>query len=171
MVAPGRTHAIAGVIAHSMAIVSSANPRVLVIFMIVLLPLTTRNNDTPSNYNLSSPLTMAAVTVITALRLTETTNPSHPMKPIERLGEPSLRKNTLTLECIPGLILLMVQTKGLRSGTLAKAADVSPDTIDTLKSSVFSLERRGQSLATASIPRARWRESLWCRGRFESASL
>lgn len=129
MVAPGRTHAIAGVIAHSRAIVSSANPRVLVIFMIVLLPLTTRNNDTPSNYNLSSPLTMAAVTVITALRLTETTNPNHPMKPIERLGEPSLRKNTLTLECIPGLILLMVQSKGLRSGTLAKAADVSPDTI------------------------------------------
>jgi DNA-binding transcriptional MerR regulator len=51
------------------------------------------------------------------------------MKPIERLGEPSLCKNTLTLECIPGLILLMVQSKGLRSGTLAKAAEVSPDTI------------------------------------------
>jgi MerR family copper efflux transcriptional regulator len=41
-------------------------------------------------------------------------------------------KNTLTLECIPGLILLMVQSggsKGLRSGCLAKAAGVSPDTI------------------------------------------
>jgi len=88
MVAPGRTHAIAGVIAHSRAIVSSANPRVLVIFMIVHIPLTTRNNDTSSNYNVSWPLTMTAVTVITALRLTETTNATHPMKPIERLGEP-----------------------------------------------------------------------------------
>ena len=39
------------------------------------------------------------------------------------------RKNTLTLERVPGLILLMVQSKGLRSGTLAKAAGVSPDTI------------------------------------------
>lgn len=39
------------------------------------------------------------------------------------------RKNTLTLERVPGLILLMVQSKGLRSGTLAKAAEVSPDTI------------------------------------------
>ena len=38
-------------------------------------------------------------------------------------------KNSLTLECIRGLILLMVQSKGLRSGTLAKAAEVSPDTI------------------------------------------
>ena len=68
IVAPGRTHAIAGVIAHSKAIVSSANARVLVIFMIVLLPLTTRNNGYYSNYNLSSPLTMADVTVITGLR-------------------------------------------------------------------------------------------------------
>jgi DNA-binding transcriptional MerR regulator len=33
------------------------------------------------------------------------------------------------MECIPGLILLMMQSKGLRSGTLAKAAEVSPDTI------------------------------------------
>ena len=68
IVTPGRTHAIAGVIAHNRAIVSSANPRVLVIFMIVLLPLTTRNKDTASHYNLSSLLTMAAVTVITALQ-------------------------------------------------------------------------------------------------------
>ena len=68
IVTPGRTHAMAGVIAHSRAIVSSANARVLVTFMIVLLPLTTRNNDTTSNYNLSSPLTMAAVTEITALK-------------------------------------------------------------------------------------------------------
>lgn len=60
---------MAGVIAHNRAIVSSTNARVRVIFMIVLLPLTTRNNDTASNYNLSSPLTMAAVTVITAVRL------------------------------------------------------------------------------------------------------
>jgi len=59
---------MAGVIAHRRAIVSSANARVLVTFMIVLLPLTTRNNDTTSNYNLSSPLTMAAVTEITHRR-------------------------------------------------------------------------------------------------------
>ena len=40
--------------------------------------------------------------------------------------------NALTLECIPGLILLMVQSSGsrtLRSGALAKATGVSPDTI------------------------------------------
>ena len=38
----------------------------------------------------------------------------------------------MTLECIPGLILFMVQSgspKTLRSGDLAKAAGVSPDTI------------------------------------------
>jgi DNA-binding transcriptional MerR regulator len=42
------------------------------------------------------------------------------------------RTNTLTLECIPGLILLMVQSsspKTLRSGALAKATGLSPDTI------------------------------------------
>ena len=41
-------------------------------------------------------------------------------------------KNTLTLECIPGFILLMVQNSGskaLRSWDLARAARVSPDTI------------------------------------------
>jgi len=45
---------------------------------------------------------------------------------------PRFRTNTLTLECIPGLILLMVQNSGsttLRSGALAKASGVSPDTI------------------------------------------
>ena len=44
----------------------------------------------------------------------------------------SLLRNPLTLECIPGLILLMVQgssSKALRSGALATAAGVSPDTI------------------------------------------
>ena len=65
----------------------------------------------------------------------------------------------------------MVQSKGLRSGTLAKAAEVSPDTIRHYEKIGVSHERCGQSLATASIPRARWRESLWCRGRFESALL
>ena len=42
------------------------------------------------------------------------------------------RKNCLTLECIPGLILPMVQSSGskvLRSGALAKVSGVSPDTI------------------------------------------
>jgi len=41
-------------------------------------------------------------------------------------------KNALTVECIQGLILSMVQSSGskaLRSGDLAKAAGVSPDTI------------------------------------------
>jgi len=41
-------------------------------------------------------------------------------------------KNILTLECIPRLILGMVQnssSKALRSGNLAKATGVSPDTI------------------------------------------
>jgi hypothetical protein len=41
-------------------------------------------------------------------------------------------KNRLTLECIQGLILLMVQSssaKVLRSGALAKATGLSPDTI------------------------------------------
>lgn len=41
-------------------------------------------------------------------------------------------KNSLTLECVQGLILLMVQSGGsktLRSGALAKSAGVSPDTI------------------------------------------
>lgn len=69
---------MAGLIAHNRAIDSSANARVLVIFMIVLLPPTTRNNDTTSSYNLSSPLTMAAVMVITDLRRGQATiNPSH----------------------------------------------------------------------------------------------
>lgn len=43
-----------------------------------------------------------------------------------------VEKNTLTLECVQGLILPMVQTGGsktLRSGALAKSAGVSPDTI------------------------------------------
>ena len=70
---------MAGVTAHNSAIVSSANARVRVIFMIVLLPLTTRSNDTSSSYDHSSTLTMAAVTVITALRLTEIANPTHPI--------------------------------------------------------------------------------------------
>ena len=57
---------MAGVIAHSRAIVSSAKARPLVIFMIVLLQLTTRSNHTTSNYNLSSPSTTTAVIMITA---------------------------------------------------------------------------------------------------------
>src|SRR6202034_1304845 len=51
-----------------------------------------------------------------------------PAAPFQRLVPP----NTLTLECIPGLILPMMQPKGsttLYSGALAKAAAVSPDTI------------------------------------------
>jgi len=47
-------------------------------------------------------------------------------------GKNRERTNTLTLECIPGLILLMVQSGGsktLRSGALAKATGLSPDSI------------------------------------------
>ena len=51
------------------------------------------------------------------------------MTPIQRFVSFGPGKNSLTLECVPGLILLMVQSKGLRSGALAKAAEVSPDTI------------------------------------------
>ncbi len=53
----------------------------------------------------------------------------HPLWPTS-LGNPL--ENSLTLERIPGLILLMVQrsrSNALRSGSLAKAAGVSPDTI------------------------------------------
>src|SRR5215470_2933234 len=47
-------------------------------------------------------------------------------------GEQLLSINPLTLELIPGLILLMVQKRnldGLHSGSLAKAVGLSPDTI------------------------------------------
>jgi len=72
IVAPGRTQATAGVTAHRRAIVSSANARILVILISVLLPLTTRNKDNTSNYNVNPPLTTTAVMVITVLKLTET---------------------------------------------------------------------------------------------------
>ena len=45
---------------------------------------------------------------------------------------PPALQNILTLECIPGLIIPMVQSRGskiLYSGGLAKAAGLSPDTI------------------------------------------
>ncbi len=47
-------------------------------------------------------------------------------------GQKRTRTNALTLECIRGFILLMVQSGGsktLRSGSLAKVTGVSPDTI------------------------------------------
>src|SRR5690242_9010874 len=65
MVAPGSTHAMAGVIAHSRAIVSSANARVLVILMSVLLSLTTINNGQPANCDDSPSWATTAVTLIT----------------------------------------------------------------------------------------------------------
>jgi hypothetical protein len=65
IVAAGRTHAIAGVIAHKRAIASSTKARILVILMSVLLPLTVRNKDNTCNYYVSPPLTTTAVTVIT----------------------------------------------------------------------------------------------------------
>jgi hypothetical protein len=59
---------MAGVMAHSRAIVSSANARILVILMSVLLPLTRRNKDITASYDVSPPLTMTAVTAITTLK-------------------------------------------------------------------------------------------------------
>lgn len=44
---------MAGVIAHSRAIVSSANARVLVTLMSVLLSVTAVNKDNSSDYNFS----------------------------------------------------------------------------------------------------------------------
>jgi hypothetical protein len=46
---------MAGVIAHSGAVVSSANARTLVILMSVLLPLARRNKDITANYDVSRP--------------------------------------------------------------------------------------------------------------------
>jgi hypothetical protein len=54
IVAPGRTQAMAGVIAHNKAIVSSANARVLVTLMSVTLSLTTINKDISSAHDAST---------------------------------------------------------------------------------------------------------------------
>jgi hypothetical protein len=62
---------MAGVIAHNKAIVSSANARILVTLISVLLFLTTTNELLTSSHDVSPPLTTTAVTVITALKLTE----------------------------------------------------------------------------------------------------
>lgn len=53
-------------------------------------------------------------------------------RPPARFWQTSLSQNILTLECIPGFILLVVhksRSNSLRSGALAKATGVSPDTI------------------------------------------
>jgi len=68
IVAPGRTHAIAGVIAQSRAIVSSANARILVTLISVLLSPTAVNKDITSDYDVSPSWTTTAVTAITALK-------------------------------------------------------------------------------------------------------
>jgi hypothetical protein len=59
---------MAGVIAQSRAIVSSAKTRILVTLISVLLFLTTTNELLTSSYHVSPPLTTTAVTVIRALR-------------------------------------------------------------------------------------------------------
>jgi hypothetical protein len=59
---------MAGVIAHSRAIVSNANARILVTFISVLLSLTAINRFFNSNHDVSPPWTTIAVTAITALR-------------------------------------------------------------------------------------------------------
>ncbi len=57
---------MAGVIAHNKAIVSSANARVLVNLISVLLSLTPMNKVLTSNSDNSPPWTPTAVTAITA---------------------------------------------------------------------------------------------------------
>lgn len=59
---------MAGVIAHSRAIVRSANARVLVTFISVLLSVTAVNKDNTSDDNVSPLQTTTAVTAITALK-------------------------------------------------------------------------------------------------------
>ena len=68
----------------------------------------------------SRPLTTTATTVITPLELKKASHLTRFMKSTERFGEPSF-----TRDAFQGLILLMVQSKGLGSGTLAKAAEAS----------------------------------------------
>jgi len=83
----------------------------------------------------------------------------------------SVLTNALTLERIPGLILLIVQncgSKALRSGDLAKAAGVSPDTIRHYER-IGILPRASRTESGYRVyPRARWKECLWCKGRFGS---
>jgi hypothetical protein len=67
IVAPGRTHAIAGVIAHSRAIDSSAKARILVTLISVLLFLTAMDEFSLQTNNVRSNLATTAVTGITAL--------------------------------------------------------------------------------------------------------
>jgi hypothetical protein len=57
---------MAGVIAHNKAIVSSANARILVTFIRVLLSLTTADKAVTANHDHSPPETTSAVTQITA---------------------------------------------------------------------------------------------------------
>jgi hypothetical protein len=113
---------MAGVIAHNKAIVSSANARIVVILISVLLPLTTRNKD-------NTPTTMLTRVDDDCCdgdhspKANEDNCLTRLMTPIQRFGEPWSVKNSLTPECVRGLILLMVQSKGLRSGTLANRQD------------------------------------------------
>ena len=69
IVAPGRTHAMAGVIAHNKAIVSSANARVLVTLISVLRFLAAMNKFSLQKNDVSLTRTTTAVTGITASKL------------------------------------------------------------------------------------------------------
>src|SRR5712692_5414080 len=69
IVAPGRTHTMAGVIAHNKAIVSSANARVLVTLISVLRFLATMNKFSLQKNDVSLTRTTTAVTGITASKL------------------------------------------------------------------------------------------------------
>jgi DNA-binding transcriptional MerR regulator len=118
--------------AHNKAIVSSANARILGTLISVLRFLAVMDEFSLQTNNLRSTLATTAVTGITAPRVRGVTA-ILVGNLIESLDETlTLDKNTLTLECVQGLILPMVQSSGskdLRSGDLAKTAGVSPDTI------------------------------------------
>lgn len=92
---------MAGVIAHSRAIVSSANARVLVTLMSVLLSVTAVNKDITSDYNVSPLQTTTAVTAITALKLYRAIT-NFVVKPIEALGKRSISADALSLACTQG---------------------------------------------------------------------
>jgi len=66
IVAPGRTHAMAGVMAHNKAIVSSANARILVTLISVLRLLTVMDEFSLRTNNLRLTFATTAVTGITA---------------------------------------------------------------------------------------------------------
>ena len=106
IVAPGRTHTMAGVMAHNEAIVSSANARVLVSFISVLRFPTAKDEFSLQTKNVRSTWTTTAVTGITTLQRVWRATAKWSSTLTESLDEPVIFvKNTLTLEYVQGLIL------------------------------------------------------------------